>query len=401
MFVLDVGQVTAYLRDLLETDPVMSDVWVRGEVTSFFRSAAGHCYFTLSNHESQLKCALFRHQQRSLLILPKVGDAVIAHGHVSIYDSQGSYQLYVDNVAPEGTGLLQLQFEELRRRLEQEGLFDPSRKRPLPDIPQRIGVVTSAQGAVWHDICTVIERRFPIVELVLAPSKVQGPDAVKELVRGLHALLDEGSCDVIIIGRGGGSPEDLAPFNAETLARAIFAASVPIVSAVGHETDFTIADLVADVRAPTPSAAAELVVPSHYEIRNALAGTLKDLRAIVLEQIRESADALAFSVDRVQRRSPTRSVELAQASVASALDRAERAVEAGFMARTMALKDLQMQSELLNPIAVLNRGYAIVSESSTAKRVTGKAVAERAGQVSITFGDGSVNARIDKEENHE
>lgn len=399
MFVLDVGQVTAYLRDLLESDPVMSDVWVRGEVTSFFRSAAGHCYFTLSNHETQLKCALFRHQQRGLLVLPSVGDAVIAHGQVSIYDSQGSYQLYVDNVAPEGAGLLQLQFEELRRRLELEGLFDPARKRPLPEIPGRIGVVTSAQGAVWHDIQTVIARRFPIVELVLAPSKVQGSDAVTELVRGLHALCDEGSCDVIIIGRGGGSPEDLAPFNDETLARAIFAASIPIVSAVGHETDFTIADLVADVRAPTPSAAAELVVPSHIEIRNALAGTLKDLRSIVIEELRKVQDTLAIRSERVLRRSPARSVELAQASVAGAIDRAERALETGMMGRSTVLKDLRMHGELLNPTAVLNRGYAIVSESSNASRITGSAAAVRSGDVSITFGDGSVSARIDKGEN--
>lgn len=252
MRILDVADVTAYIKDLLDADPILSDVWIRGEVSNFVRSAAGHIYFTLKSERAQLRCVLFRGNARWLTFQPENGDAILAHGRVSVYEAGGQYQLYVDLIQPEGTGLLHLQFEELRRRLEMEGLFDPSRKRPLPRLPRRIGVVTSPTGAVWHDIQTVLRRRYPLAELVLAPAQVQGDDAPPTIIRALEALQLDGNVDVIIIARGGGSMEDLWCFNDEALARAVFASRIPVISAVGHETDFTICDFVADVRARPP-----------------------------------------------------------------------------------------------------------------------------------------------------
>ena len=202
--VLTVDRLNAYLRALLEEDPILSDIWVRGEVSNFHRSQAGHFYFSLGNDGSVLRCAMFRNSQRGLLAMPTNGEVVLAHGRVSVYEATGQCQLYVDNVAPEGTGLVQLQFEQLRRRLEDEGLFAIDRKRTLPVRPTAIGVVTSAQGAVWHDICNVVARRFPLTRLVLAPASVQGAAAPAELIQSLEALQQDPEIQVIIIGRGGG-----------------------------------------------------------------------------------------------------------------------------------------------------------------------------------------------------
>ncbi|MGH9174244.1 MAG: exodeoxyribonuclease VII large subunit, partial [Vicinamibacterales bacterium] len=290
MRVLTVPEITSYIRELVEFDPILSDVWLRGEVSNFSRSAAGHMYFCLSSEGAQLNSVLFRGSQHGVLALPRNGDAVLAHGRVAIYEARGQYQLIVDNVAPEGIGILQLQFEETKRRLAADGLFADERKRPLPEIPAVIGVVTSAHGAVWHDIQTVVARRFPLAELILAPSAVQGPDAPDELIAGLEALQEHGRCDVIIIGRGGGAAEDLAAFNDERLARAIYACRAPVVSAVGHETDSCIADLVADVRAPTPSAAAELCVPNGRDVLAAAGFLVSQSRSIAVQAAREAQD---------------------------------------------------------------------------------------------------------------
>ncbi|MDP9365285.1 MAG: exodeoxyribonuclease VII large subunit, partial [Chloroflexota bacterium] len=269
--ILPVGLLTSYVRELLDGDPLLADVWVEGEISNLFLARSGHVYFTLRGDEGQLKCVLFRvhaaRQRASLL----PGDQVAAHGRVTVYEKDGALQLYVDVVQPAGLGLAALQLERLRQQLAAEGLFDPSRKRPIPERPRAIGVVTSADGAVWHDIQQVLRRRYPFAELILAPTLVQGERAPAAIVAAMAAIEADGRAEVVIVARGGGSAEDLAAFNDEAVVRAVFACRLPVVTGVGHETDRTLVDEVADLRAPTPSAAAELCVPSVLEIGARLA----------------------------------------------------------------------------------------------------------------------------------
>ncbi|MEE9532846.1 MAG: exodeoxyribonuclease VII large subunit, partial [Acidimicrobiia bacterium] len=267
--VYTVSQVTAYLRESLEADPLLSDLFVVGEVSNLRVSGAGHAYFTLKDGQAVLNCVMFKGQSGAELLAN--GTSVSTHGHISFYEPRGSTDFMVDLAMPEGVGELALELERLKLRLESEGLFEESRKRSLPRFPQVVGVVTSPAGSVFHDIQNVIRRRYPLVELVLSPTQVQGSDAAPNIVRALQELNQEGRSDVIIMARGGGSLEELWPFNEETVARAIHASRIPVVSGIGHETDLTIADLVADMRAPTPSAAAELVVPDGLALGQELA----------------------------------------------------------------------------------------------------------------------------------
>ncbi len=259
---LPVGAFVYLLRDVLESDPLYSDLWLEGEVLDLSRSSAGHTYFSLGDDDGCLKCVLFRGQALRQHQLPKLGDQVVVHGGLSIYTRTGAMQLVADLVQPAGLGLVSLELEYLRQRLEAEGLFDPLRKRALPAAPRMIGVVTSEHGAAWHDIVEVVGRRFPLAELLLAPAQVQGDGAPESIVQALQAILSGSKVDVIILARGGGATDDLSAFNDERVVRAVFASHVPIVVGVGHATDRTLVEDVADLYAPTPSAAAELCVPS-------------------------------------------------------------------------------------------------------------------------------------------
>ena len=256
--IYSVAELSLELKILLEKK--FPDVWVTGEVSNFRGATSGHLYFTLKDASAQIRAVCFRTQARYLKFKPQDGISVIARGHLSVYEARGEYQLYVDYLEPAGIGALQLAFEQLKAKLQSEGLFDPARKRPLPVLPHTIGVVTSPTGAVIRDILRVLKRRFRNMNVLLYPAKVQGEGAAEEIVRGIEYFSKSGAADVVIVARGGGSLEDLWAFNEETVARAIAASRIPVISAVGHETDFTIADFVADLRAPTPSAAAELVV---------------------------------------------------------------------------------------------------------------------------------------------
>ena len=395
MQIIDVGQVTAYIQDLLDSDPILSDLWLRGEVTSFFESAAGHCYFTLSGDGAQIKAALFKGQRWAVKELPRQGDVVIVHGNVSIYPDQGQYQVYVDYLAPEGTGALQLQFEQLHRRLESEGLFDLSRKRPLPALPRTIGVVTSAQGAVWHDIQTVLARRFPIVNVILSPTQVQGIDAPRQILQALSRLVGESCSDVIIIARGGGSPEDLAVFNDEQLARAIFRSPVPIVSAIGHETDTTIADLVSDLRAPTPSAAAELVVPDRREIIAAVAARLSEAHATMDDRLESSSARFNQKLAQLPRTSPMRLIDRSRQSVDLLRLRSATAIRRRLERHRSGLTNRTAQLQTLNPDSVLQRGYAVVEGRENKQRLPSVAsFGELPAEVHIRMRDGTVSATV-------
>jgi len=259
-----VAELNTRIRELLGME--FNDVWVAGEISGTKNAASGHCYFTLKDHEAQLRCVCFRTSLRYLKFKPQDGVAVLARGHIDVYEARGEYQLLVDALEPQGHGALQFAFEQLKKKLAAEGLFDPARKRPIPRFPRRIGIVTSPSGAVIRDITQILSRRFPGLHLRLFPALVQGDGSSEAVVRGIEYFSNSKWADVVIVARGGGSLEDLWTFNEEPVARIIAASSVPVISAVGHETDFTIADFVADLRAPTPSAAAELVICTQEQV---------------------------------------------------------------------------------------------------------------------------------------
>ncbi len=362
--VVPVGLLTSYVREVLETDALLADVWIEGDVSNAFRAQSGHIYFTVRDDHGQLKCALFRAHTARQRYLPQVGDAVAVHGRVSLYERDGSIQLYADSVQPAGLGILALQLEQLRQRLEAEGLFEPSRKRALPPAPKVIGVVTSAAGAVWHDIQNVLARRYPLAELILSPTPVQGPDAPGAIVAAIEAIQEQRRVEVVIVARGGGSTEDLMAFNDERVVRAIFGCRVPVVAGIGHETDWSLADDVADLRAPTPSAAAELCAPSVTEIAQQLrhlGERLGDAMTDIVESGREEVELLS---DRLSRLTPHRQVEITHRLVAALSDRLERQGRDLVEARRRQVANQRSLLAILHPARTFDRGYAVVHDSS-------------------------------------
>jgi exodeoxyribonuclease VII large subunit len=318
-------------------------------------------YFTLKDGDAAVKCVFFarRYQPSSTTSrLIEHGAAVVAHGRISLYEQRGDLQLYVDFVQPEGVGALQAEFERLRAQLAEAGLFDEARKRPLPRFPRKIGVVTSESGAVFHDICRVLERRWPIAEVVLAPAPVQGPQAASGIVGGIEKLNARGDIDVMIVGRGGGSIEELWAFNEEPVARAIFASGVPVVSAVGHETDTTIADFVADRRAPTPSAAAEIVAPDRVEVSVRLGIAAGTMLSLLRERIGGERQGLRFAAQRMERRLPE--VQRERQQVDDVSRRALSATEALLRTAAHGVGGCVWRLRALDPFATLERGYAVV-----------------------------------------
>ena len=389
-----VGQITGYLRELLETDPVLADCWLAGEVRSLSRSQAGHLYFTLADADGTLQCVFFRRENQGVAV--EEGDQVLAHGRVSLWTERGDLQLYVDALEPEGVGALQAEFQRLLARLEAEGLFEAGRKRSLPDLPRAVGVVTSPAGAVWHDIQSVLARRWPLTTLVLAPCRVQGDgaeDTIVAAIEGLNAVAAEGGVelDAIIVARGGGSMEDLWPFNSEAVARAIFASRLPVVSAVGHETDYTVADYVADLRAPTPSAAAELIAPDRGEEGARLARLREGLGRALGERALGARLALDRARDRLLGAGPDVAEERLR------LDEQARRARGAMRSRVgearPRLAGVQGRLAALDPAATLARGYAIVEDAGG--RVRGRIGLLAAGdEVRLRLSDGSARAQV-------
>ncbi|WP_258359207.1 exodeoxyribonuclease VII large subunit [Moorella sulfitireducens (nom. illeg.)] len=357
--VLAVRELTAYLQRLISNDGRLANVWVRGEISNLRRPVSGHLYFTLKDQAAALRCVMFQGRSRGLNLSLQDGLEVIARGHVAIYPRDGVYQLYVDEMFPAGLGMASLALQELAARLEREGLFAAERKRPLPFMPRRVGLVTSPSGAALRDMVTVSRRRFPGIDLVLAPATVQGDTAPFELARALELLGKLGGVDVIIIGRGGGSAEDLNAFNTEIVARAIYACPVPVIAAVGHETDLTLADRVADRRAPTPSAAAEMAVPVKKELEERL-----DILATRARRGMEHRLQMAHA--RLERLVKSRGMARPQQELyyrQQYLDGLEQRLLASWQrqagAREQALQLLTARLEAASPLAILSRGYAV------------------------------------------
>ncbi len=390
--VYTVAQVAAYLRESLESDPLLADLWLTGEVSNLTRSTAGHAYFTVKDAESQLRCVLFRSARGgdrggSLL---KNGDAFILHGKVSLYPARGELQVVVDLVQPAGAGALQLEYERLKAQLEEEGLFDPSRKRPLPVFPQRIGVVTSPTGAVFHDICNVVSRRYPMAEIVLAQATVQGDAAAPEIVAALRALNALGDIDVIIVARGGGSLEELWAFNEEAVARAIYASAVPVISGVGHETDVTIADLVADVRAPTPSAAAELAVPDAAHLRRQVAMYAQASASALQRAIAGRRQQVEGQVHHLLRYAPN--VHYHHQRVDDLTQSLARGLAQSLALARERFAGLEPRLHSLDPAAILQRGYAYVQHADTGQPVLSVSSVHPGDPLKVTVHDGDFGA---------
>jgi len=390
MPVYSVSDLTGYLRGVLERDALLQDIWVGGEVANLARPASGHSYFTLRDTGASLRAVMFRSAHGAELL--SNGEAIVAHGHVSVYEVRGEVQLIVDIVQPEGVGELQLKLEELRLRLEAEGLFEPSRKRPLPEFPQRVGVVTSPSGAVWRDIQNVAARRYPLVELLLAPTAVQGDAAVAGIVEAVEALNRIDEIDIVIVARGGGSLEDLWPFNEEAVARAVYASRSPVISGVGHETDNTITDMVADHRAPTPSAAAEMAVPDRMELVSRLMVSEQDLTTSVLGHLRAKRDTLPQLLPRLRRGSPD--LDSLRMRIDDLLSSATKSLPRLTRAGTERIESLRMRLEALSPQGTLRRGYATVQTTADSAAVVDAARLKAGEEVLVTLARGGFGAEV-------
>ena len=359
MHILSITELSSYIRDLVDSDAVLADVWVQGEVSNWNRAASGHCYWTLKEGDCQLRAVCFRQQAQRQPELPSNGHAILAHGRVAFWEGSGQIQFYVDLIRPAGLGLLHAQIEALKQRLEQEGLFDDARKRPLPDVPRRIGLVTSSTGAAFRDILSVLARRWPLCEVILSPSLVQGDEAPASLVEALFNLYDL-DLDLIIVARGGGSIEDLWAFNDESVARAIFAAPVPVVTGVGHETDTTVVDYVADLRAPTPSAAAELATPDIAALQESLHALREQLEEAMHTRIEQAQTELGAQEARLKRLSPRAQLVDGQLRTDQLGARLQRAMRHRLELERRDLQGLRARLAALSPRATLARGYAIV-----------------------------------------
>jgi exodeoxyribonuclease VII large subunit len=437
--VMSVKQLTRHIKGLLETDPVLTDVWVKGEISNFVRHSRGHMYFTLKDEDSRIRSVMFAGSNQFLKFLPKDGMRVLAKGYISLYERDGQYQFYVQEMQPDGIGNLFMAFEQLKRRLEAEGLFDTARKRSIPSFPHCVGVITSPTGAAIRDILTTLYRRLPSVKVILFPVLVQGEQAAPSIVRAIEVMNSLECCDVIIAGRGGGSLEELWAFNEEIVARAIAASHIPVISAVGHETDVTIADFAADVRAATPTAAAELAVPHVVELKQRIQRLEDRLTRSLQTQVRQSREQLerlrrspvfrrpkqrlevyGQQLDRLHDRlihgtdkrlsrsrqelsrlerglivhNPSQRLQFLGEQLKSDHRRLKRAMELMLKQYKQSFGQAIRQLDALSPLKIMDRGYSLVYAEE------GKRLVRSAGQVAlgdivqIRMKDGSLDCQV-------
>lgn len=390
---LSVSQLNEYVRRLLAGDPMLRSLRVQGEISGFKRYTSGHLYFTLKDEEACVSCVMFRSAAETLDFRPQDGQRVTIRGSASLYPQRGQFQLYVETMQREGVGELYMRFEALKRRLTAEGLFDQAIKKEIPAYPRVIGVATSPTGAVLRDIVRVARRRDPNISILLAPTSVQGAGAAGEIVHALEQLNRQGEADVILCGRGGGSIEDLWPFNEEIVARAIRASKIPVISCVGHETDFTIADFAADLRAPTPSAAAELAVPEAAALRAAIDGLLEGGAAAIERRLTLERAHLARLNASAALNMPSRLlIERRETALERLTGRMTRAAQAMPQTKRARLDGLMRALNAVNPNAVLERGYAVVRQNGQA--VTDASALDVGDLIDVTLKGGTLGARV-------
>lgn len=393
---MTVSELNSNMKKLLDSRPGLKDIWIQGEISNFkLNTASGHIYLTLKDEMSVLKACMFKSNAMTLDFKPEDGMKVSAHGRVTVYEPGGSYQLYIDKMIPDGLGALYEAYNRLCEKLRNEGLFDESHKKPIPKYPKRVGVITSDTGAAVRDIINVIKRRFRYADIILYPSKVQGEGAAQNVCRGISFFNREKNVDVIIAGRGGGSIEDLWAFNEEITARAIYESEIPVISAVGHEIDFTVADFTADLRAPTPSAAAELAVPSSEEILKQLKNTNIRLKNALKSKLSETEGQLSYlkkllSPQRFQDKLDSLAVMLDSVSL-----RAFRAEEKMLENKTKSLAVLSAKLDSLSPLSVLGRGYAVVTDDEE-KVISSTSGLKESMKINLKFSDGNALAKVEK-----
>lgn len=437
--IYSIKDINRYIRMKLESDGLLGDVWLRGEISNFTHHSSGHMYFTLKDSDSRLKCIMFASHNQKLPFMPKEGTKVLARGNISVYERDGNYQFYVTQMQPDGIGSLYLAFEQLKRKLEAEGLFEPSRKRMIPRFPRAIGVITSPTGAAVRDIIITLQRRHPSVPVLLFPVLVQGKGAAASIVRAIETMNRLAEVDVLIIGRGGGSLEELWAFNEEAVARTIAASAIPVISAVGHETDFTIADFVADLRAATPTAAAELAVMNVLELQSQLlhlrARLSQSLRTEIqsrkerLARVRRSqlfinprkyllqqAERLDRLKERLEQRTfrqtersreklmrlnaalagahPGDKAAFAAKRLVGAAQRLEAVMTSGMRARRMQLTASIRQLDALSPLKVMSRGYSLVYDDKEQRLIKSVGDVQPGDLVKVKLADGQLDCHV-------
>ena len=391
--VLSVTQLNTYIKSIIDGDGLLRSLYVVGEISNFTNHyRTGHFYLTLKDENCAVKAVMFASANRRLKFMPENGMKVIVRGRVSVFERDGQYQLYIDDMQPDGLGALNLAFEQLKNRLAQEGLFDERFKKPIPYRCMRIGVVTSATGAVIQDIRNVISRRYPLAEIILAPVQVQGASAAPQIVDAIERFNSGDYADVLIVGRGGGSLEDLWAFNEEIVARAVFKSRIPIISAVGHETDFTICDFVADLRAPTPSAAAELAVPDIREDIAFVQTVVYECEATLLQRVNDEKERLEMIKERLRYRSPSMLIDQKIQTVDTLMTSALLSVQRKLDSETARLSSTAARLDALSPLKVMARGYSIVTKDE--KVVASSKALKKGDRITVGFSDGERKCEV-------
>ena len=396
MQIITVSELTRKIKFLLERIPDFRDIWVSGEISNFKHHSSGHMYFTMKDDAGSLRCVMFRSRTTNLLFRPENGMKVLARGNISLYERDGQYQLYVEELQPDGIGALHTAFEQLKEKLQREGLFDPDHKRKLPLLPRTLGIVTSPTGAAIRDILTVIRRRCPNIHIIIAPVAVQGDNAPAEIADGIELLNSYGGVDLIITGRGGGSLEELWAFNTEVVARSIYNSAIPVISAVGHEVDFTIADFVADMRAPTPSAAAEIAVPDKKEMQRHLQNMKNRLENAARGYLNRQKGRLDLCRQNYIFREPKGLVN----QLWQQLDYLHKFLNQG-ISRFLDRKHketalLAGRLNALSPLSTLERGYSICQKDGLVLKDA--ASIEKGQQVQVWLHRGKLNCTVDSKE---
>ena len=391
--VLSVSQLNRYVKSIIEQDMNLQTVFVQGEISNFTNHyKTGHFYMTIKDEYSSIKAVMFKSANMRLKFMPENAMSVIIRGRVAVFERDGQYQLYIDDMQPDGAGALSLAFEQLKAKLAKEGLFDAERKKPIPVYPERVGVVTSPTGAAIRDIINVISRRFPLAEIVLCPVAVQGEYAAPQIKNAIELFNECEAADVLIVGRGGGSVEELWAFNEEIVARAVAASEIPVISAVGHETDFTICDFVADLRAPTPSAAAELAVPDSFQQHEMLSAFSRRIDAAVYEKIGNERANVELKKAALQRLSPQNYIDTLRIRCDRASMAMDSAVKNSYALKSKEFSSVCAKLDALSPLKILARGYGVASKGG--KIVSNIASLEKGDMINLRLSNGETECEV-------
>ena len=394
--IFSVTQITRTILRIIERQPELQNVWVKGQVSNLSKPASGHIYFTLKDENSTIRSVVFRSSAARLQYLPRDGAEVLVQGKINIYAASSNYQIVISNIEPLGIGALQRAYEELKQRLAEEGLFDTEHKQPLPMFPKKIGVITSETGAAIQDIQQQLRNRFPLAELLLYPTLVQGEYASAQIANAIRVMNDRTDIDVLIVGRGGGSLEDLWAFNEEKVARAIFASKIPVVSAVGHETDFTISDMVADHRSPTPTAAIEHVVPDQQELLSQLKAQEERLRTVMLRRFSVQHNEIGMLEERLSPSKRLDAINQLSQTVDGLETSSYKAINESLESKIELLESFAAQLNGLSPLSTLRRGYSIV-RTATGEIMTSNKQVNVGDKLDVVLSEGKLLCTVDEQ----